>query len=93
MNRGVHADNLALSNYKGHFYLCVHRKTNAFFGPLQGFQGVSQSCHMLQLCVERCSSVFPIYWYILIIISVRILHKSDETSLTVIRTAVSLTLK
>ena len=29
---------------------------------------------MLQLCVERCGSVFPIYRYILTIISVRILH-------------------
>ena len=47
-------------NYKGHFYLCVQRKTNAFlevYGRFWKFQEVSQSCNMLQLGVERCSSI------------------------------------
>ena len=47
----------------------------------------------LQLCVERCASVSPICRYVLTIINVKILHKCDETSLTVIRITVSLTLK
>ena len=48
-------------NYKGHFYLCVQRKTNAFldvYGRFWKFQEVSQSGNMLQLGVERCGSVF-----------------------------------
>ena len=53
------------------------------------FQVVSQSCNMLQLCVELCSSVFPACRYVLNIISVQILNKCDETSLTVICIAVS----
>ena len=48
---------------------------------------------MLQLCVERCGSVSPVCRYVLIISSVKILHKCDETSLTVISIAVRLTLK
>ena len=47
---------------------------------------------MLQLCFKRCGSVSPICCYVLTIISVKILHKSDKTSLTVTRIAVSLTL-
>ena len=57
------------------------------------FQVVSQSCIMLQLCVELCSSVFPVCRYVLNIISVQILNKCDETSLTVICIAVSITVK
>ena len=47
-------------NYKDHFYLCVQGKTNAFldvYGRFWKFQAVSQSCNMLQLGIERCSSV------------------------------------
>ena len=57
------------------------------------FQEVSQSCNMLQLCVELSGSVSPICRYVFVIIIVKILHNRDETSLTVIRIAVSLTLK
>ena len=56
------------------------------------FQEVSQSCNMLQLCVERFGSVSSVCWYVLTKIGVKILHKCDETSLTVVRIAVSLTL-
>ena len=56
------------------------------------FQEVSQSCNMFQLCVERYGSVFPVCRCVLTIISVKILLKSDQTSLTVICIAVSLTL-
>ena len=48
---------------------------------------------MLQLGVERCGSVFSVCMYDLTIISVKILHKCDETPSTVTRIAVSLTLK
>ena len=83
-------------NYEGHFYLCVQRKTNAFlevYVPFWKFQEVSQSCNMLKpyMCVERCGSVSPVCRYVLTIISVKSLHKSDETSLTVTRINVSLT--
>ena len=54
---------------------------------------VSQSCDMLQLGVERCGSVSPVCSYVLAIISVKILHRCDETSLTVTRIAVNLKLK
>ena len=78
-------------NYKGHCYLCVQRKTNAFldaYGRIWQFQEVSQSCNMLQLGAERCvCSVSPVCRYVLTIISVKILHKCDDTSLTVIRIA------
>ena len=47
---------------------------------------------MLQLCVEQYGTVSPGCRYVLTIRSVKILHKSDKTSLTVIRIAVSLTL-
>ena len=51
-------------SYKGHFYLCVQRKTNAFldvYGPFCRFQEVSQSCNMLRLihmypATESCQS-------------------------------------
>ena len=39
-------------NYKGHFYLCVQRKTNAFldaYGSFWEFQEVLQSSSMLRL--------------------------------------------
>ena len=80
-------------NYKHHFYLWVQQKTNVFldvYGRFWKFQEVSQSCNMLQLSVEQFSSVCR---YVLTIISAKILHKCDETSLTVTRIAVSLTLK
>ena len=83
-------------NYNGHFYLCVQRKTNAFLGrsrALLEVQEVSQSCNMLQLGVGRCDSVSPVCRYVLTIISVKILHKYDETSLTVTHITVSLTRK
>ena len=48
---------------------------------------------LLQLGVERCGRVSPVLRYVLTIISVKILHKCDETSLTVTHIAVSLTLK
>ena len=48
---------------------------------------------MLQMGVERCGSVSPVCRYVLNIISVKILHKYDETSLTVTRITVSLTRK
>ena len=48
---------------------------------------------MLQLGVERCSRVSPVCKYLLIIISVKILHKCDETALTVTHIAVGLMLK
>ena len=51
------------------------------------------SCNMIQLGVERCGSVSSVCRYVLTIISVTILHKCDETSLTVSHIAVSLTLK
>ena len=47
-------------SYKGHFYLCVQWKKNAFLDAYESFwkfQEVSQSCNMLQLGVERCGSV------------------------------------
>ena len=47
-------------NYKGHFYLCVQQKTNAFFDVYEGFwkfQEVSQSCDMLKLGIQQCGSV------------------------------------
>ena len=37
---------------------------------------------MLQLDVERCGSFSPVFTYVLTIISVKILHKCDENSLT-----------
>ena len=45
---------------------------------------------MLQLGVKRCASVWI---YVLTIVSAKILHICDETSLTATRTAFSLTLK
>ena len=62
-NRGVHAENLAVSQLQKpflHFYLCVQRKTNAFldaYGSFWKSHEVSQSCNMSQLGVERCISV------------------------------------
>ena len=83
-------------NYKGHFYLCVQRKTNAFLdvhGRCWKFQQISQSCSMLQLGVERCSRVSSVCRYVLTIIIVKILHKFEETLLTVTHIDVSLTFK
>ena len=81
-------------SYKGHCYLCVQRKTNAFLdvnGRIWKFQEVS---HELQLGVERCvRSVSPVCRCVLTIISVKILRKCDDTSLTVIRITISLVLK
>ena len=39
-------------NFKGHFYLCVQWKTNAFldvYGNVWKFHEVSQSCNMFRL--------------------------------------------
>ena len=47
----------------------------------------------LQLGVEQCGSVSPVCSYVSTIISVKILHKCDETSLTVTHISVSLMLK
>ena len=44
----------------------------------------------LQLDVEGCGRVSPAQIYVLTIVSVKILHKCDETSLTVTPIAVSL---
>ena len=46
-----------------------------------------------QLRVERCSSVSSVCSYVLAMICVKILHKCDETSLTVTHITVNLTLK
>ena len=45
---------------------------------------------MLQRGVERCGSVSPVCRNVLTIISVKILHKCDETPLTVTHIVVSL---
>ena len=47
---------------------------------------------MLQLDVERCSNGSPVCRYVLTIISVNVLHKFEETLLTVRHIVVSLTL-
>ena len=44
----------------------------------------------LQAAVERCGGVSPVCRYVLTVISVKILRKRDETSLTVTHIAVSL---
>ena len=78
-------------NRKDHSYLCVQRKTNAFldvYGRFWKFQEVLQSCNMFQLGVERCGSVSLVCRHVLTIISVKILHKCVETSLTVTHIAV-----
>ena len=83
-------------NYKGHFYLYVQRKANALFGRLWTLLEVlvvSQSCNMLQLCVERRGSVSPAYMYVLTILSCKILYKCAGSSSTVTHIAVSHTLK
>ena len=71
-------------NYKGDLYLLVQQKTNTFLEVYGRFW----QFHMLQLGIERCDSRC-----VLTVISVKILHKYDETSLTVTSIAVSLTLK
>ena len=55
------------------------------YGLFWKFQEGPQSCNMLQLGVERCGGVSPVCRYVLTIISVKILHKYDEISLTVKR--------
>ena len=97
-NRGVQAENFASSQLQGPFLLVRQGETNDMrllyvHVRFCKFQVVSQSCNMLQLIVELCSIVFPVCRYVLNIISVQILDKCDETSLTVIRIAVSLTVK
>ena len=61
-------------NYKAHYHLCVQRKTDALldaYGSFWKFQEVSQRCNMLQLGIERCSSVSALSVdYFLTIISV-----------------------
>ena len=83
--------------YKGHLYLWVQRKTNAFldvYGCVWKFQGVSQSRNMLQLGVERCGGASPVCTgYVLTIISVKILHRFEETLSTVTHTVVTLMFK
>ena len=47
-------------SHKDHCYLCVQQKTNAFFNGYESFwkfREVLQSCNMLQLGAEGCSSV------------------------------------
>ena len=47
-------------NCKSNYYLCVQRKTHAFLDAFKSFwefQEVLQSCNMLQLDIERFSSV------------------------------------
>ena len=71
-------------------------KNDAFldvYGRFWKFQEVSQSCNMSQLGIYRCGSVSVLSADVFSITSVKILHKCDETSLTVTRNAVSLTLK
>ena len=73
--------------YKGHFCLCVQWKTNAFSCAFT--QEVLQSCNMLRHGIEQCGCISPVCRYVLSIISVKILHKCDETSFTVTHIAVS----
>ena len=80
-------------NYEGRSCLCVQPKTNAILDvchPFRSFKD-SQSCNMLELGVERCSSVSPVCRYVLTINNVKVLHKCEETSLTVRIIAVSFT--
>ena len=63
------------------------------YGRFWKFQEVLQSCNMLQLGVERCGSVSPVYRNVLTIINVKILHKFEQTLLTVTHIDVSLTFK
>ena len=76
--------------------MCVQRERNAFldfYGRIWKFQEVSQSCNILQLGVDRRSNILrPVCRYVLTLISVKILHKCDETSLTVTHIVLSLTL-
>ena len=60
-----------------------------FTYDLEISRGFAELLNMLQLCVERCGTVSPICRYVLTIISVNILHKCDETSLTVVRITVA----
>ena len=73
---------------------CLHCKTISTCASSETriwkFQEVSQSCNMLQLRVKRCSSVSLVRRYVLTIISFKIPHKCDETSLTVTHIAVHL---
>ena len=62
------------------------------YGHFWKFQEVSQMCNMLQLGIEQCSSLYPVCRYVLTIISVKMLHKCEETSLTVTCIAASLML-
>ena len=83
-------------SYKGHFCLCVQRKTNAFqdvygrFGSFKRNRRVVTCYNWVRAMRQRLR---PVCRYVLTIISVKILHKSDETSLRVTRIAVSLTLE
>ena len=82
-------------SYKGHVYLCVQPKMNAIldvYGRFRKCHEVSESCYMLQLGVERCGSISPVFRYVLTITRVKILHNCDETSLTIKRITVSLPL-
>ena len=60
------------------------------YGRFWKFQEVSHSCDMLQLGVERCGSYSPVCIHVLTIISVKILHKCYENSLTTPLISVSL---
>ena len=96
-NRGSPTENLALSQLQRTFLLVRQAENECIFLDIYvrfwKSQEVSQSFNMLQLSVERWGRVSPVCRYVLTIISVKILDKCDETSLTVIRIAVSLTLK
>ena len=56
-------------NYKCHFY---QRKANACSGCLGTLLEVLHSSNMLQLGVEQCGSVSPVYKYVLTILDGRI---------------------
>ena len=63
------------------------------YGRFWKFLEVSESCKILQVYVERCDGVSPVWRYILTILSGEILYKCDEYSSVVSHIAVSLTLK
>ena len=91
-NRVTHAENFVLSQLLRPFILV--RLADAFldaFGSFSRFR-IIVTCYNWASSA-RCGSVSPVCKYVLSIISVTILHKWDETSLTITRIAISLTLK
>ena len=61
------------------------------FGSFRRFRGVVTCYNWAS--IERCSSVAPVFRYVLTIISVKILHKFEETLLTVTHITATLTFK